>query len=372
MAQSQYYNSTDKAFVTDAQTQMNALGAGLKVDGAWGPKTEAAYSQYSGQLKLKTPTTGTGGAASTDPLSGIKIPGGMDPNDPLLGLKHIHAQNVQDIKDRGKADRQAIQNAALAKGMSSSSVPLSQMADQRGGEGKALERQGNQLAVDAVGHLQQLRRDQEARDFEREKFTWAKHMDTENLKLARQRAYNSTPKAPKSVFDNATADQNKAYNKALASLILNPKHDPKVIYTNLLTNPSPFYTENLGPELFKELLSKAEEAYRGHTPTEQEQPKLGATVSSFMDAVDKGSWVKQNFPNIPDAHVKHIEGYLKDNKDSANSTPQLISAYLTAMESEGSRFNFNTWLNTYIKSANLSNKEIDDFMRFYNSHSKIN
>ncbi len=64
MAQSQYYNSKDKAFVTDAQNQMNALGAGLKSDGLWGPKTEAAYTKYGGQLKLNAPATGGAGGAA--------------------------------------------------------------------------------------------------------------------------------------------------------------------------------------------------------------------------------------------------------------------------------------------------------------------
>ncbi len=211
-------------------------------------------------------------------------------------------------------------------------------------------------------------------------YDWKVHMDNENLKLSKAKALlgggsggnNSALKGD--AFDRATPDQRTAFNRWQNNLITNrnPNITAQTVYNNLRTVGRDHYKSLLGDELYNILLEEAEAAYRGHTPTEQKPPTLGATVSSFMDAVDKGSWVTENFPNIPDDHVKHIEGYLKDNKDSANSMPQLISAYLTAMKSEGSRFDFNDWLDTYIKSANLSNKEIDDFMRFYNNHSKIN
>ncbi len=374
MAQSQYYNSKDKAFVTDAQTQMNALGAGLKSDGLWGPKTEAAYTKYSGQVNLSagapTTTPAAGGASPQfNALTGsIDLPAGMDPNDPLLGLKHIHAQNVQDIKDRGKGDRQAIQNASLAKGMSSSSVPLSQMADQRGGEGKALERQGNQLAVDAVGHLQQLRRDQEARDFEREKFTWAKQMDTENLKLARHRAYSSAPKAPKSAFDNATADQNKAYYKAYSSLILNrnPKYTAKQIYTNLLTNPSPFYTENLGPELFQVLLSKAEEAYRASVGGTKEVG-YGDFVTGYKGADDKEAFVQNELGNMSDANAKAFLEWSQKN-NAPGRLGEIVSDFLVDKAAGGVNFTVDDWLAEF--GWRMNPEEFSAFWKWFSEHSK--
>lgn len=37
----------DRSGVKNIQAQLNALGAGLKLDGIWGPKTQAAYQQYS-------------------------------------------------------------------------------------------------------------------------------------------------------------------------------------------------------------------------------------------------------------------------------------------------------------------------------------
>ena len=41
---------TDRAGVEAIQQQLNAQGASLKVDGIWGPKTDAAYKALNGSL----------------------------------------------------------------------------------------------------------------------------------------------------------------------------------------------------------------------------------------------------------------------------------------------------------------------------------
>lgn len=59
MANSSYYGSTGSS-VKQMQTQLNGMGAGLKVDGVWGPLTEAAYQKF-----MSAPATGASGAYSS-------------------------------------------------------------------------------------------------------------------------------------------------------------------------------------------------------------------------------------------------------------------------------------------------------------------
>ena len=323
MANSQYYGRKDPAFVKDAQTKLNAQGAGISVDGSWGPKTESAYSKYGSKVQLAKPTTPTaattGGATPKyNALTGtIDLPAGMDPNDPLLGLKNVFSNNAEDLKTQYQGERQAIQNAALAKGMSSSSIPITQIADSKSRESTAVERQGNQMAVDAVTTLQSLKRDEDARAFQREQFDWQKYMDNQNFNLAKSAAARSGSggsKVSKDPFALATPAQISGYNKANSNLIVNAKYDPKVIYTNLLTNPSKMYTD-LGP-LYNVLLSDAKGAYENSTKKEEPEPvpsTLGPLVTDYQRSDDKESWLNENRPYMTDAEVKWFEGWLQDN-----------------------------------------------------------
>ncbi|MGI6162030.1 MAG: peptidoglycan-binding domain-containing protein [Christensenellales bacterium] len=74
MAQSQYYGSRG-GNVKDMQNKLNSYGASLKVDGIWGPKTEAAYQKHG--LAGDTLKTKPMDAIDAFRQGGLNIPEGV-------------------------------------------------------------------------------------------------------------------------------------------------------------------------------------------------------------------------------------------------------------------------------------------------------
>ncbi|MDL2225297.1 peptidoglycan-binding protein [Eubacteriales bacterium OttesenSCG-928-M02] len=64
MANSLYGSSASS--IKQLQQLLNQKGAGLNVDGIWGPKTEAAFQQYGGSLGGSAATTATSGSITTN------------------------------------------------------------------------------------------------------------------------------------------------------------------------------------------------------------------------------------------------------------------------------------------------------------------
>ncbi len=82
-------NTYDSMDTAEMQRYLNSLGAGLSVDGSWGPKTEAAYKQYFGTNSGRYTTRSSGGSGGYGNGQTYIPPAGENDNGTALDMSKI-------------------------------------------------------------------------------------------------------------------------------------------------------------------------------------------------------------------------------------------------------------------------------------------
>lgn len=201
----------DRAGVKAAQHQLNAAGAGLAVDGIWGPKTEAAYLRLNGGNSAAT-QDGAGLGRFMEQMQGMLSSPGVNytpQSEAALRAQLANALRPQvdtAIEARRELTREntaALDVDAWARGMGKSTYLTDVKERQMDDEADDIARMEQEYSATLASLLMEALQQERARTFEAEMY------NADAATKARQLAFSSAQNAYGDYLSNLQAAQNR-------------------------------------------------------------------------------------------------------------------------------------------------------------------